>query len=939
MQKSGQFEVQPSLSKNKGDLSIKADRFLITGDLSATSGSMTIAGPDTNTPPTSFQSTGNIFAGIDLVLPDVELSLTGSQAQSVKANIGGGGSGTLTSPKAIIKTSNGDLTLSGGYVSLDHSINVQRGGLTIEGELTAKSKLKAIHAINLDGGTIYDNIQGDTITIKNRLTMAGDGPQELNAPNDITCNDRITKAKGNLLINGLNSIKLGNDVSVLTGQLTIVGSGAASIYTNLKADSMDLSDLLLVGSSQKITAGSILAKQMVKTTEGDVTVEVSTMLQIKDLWQSTNKKSSMNFRKISVDDTPSFTASSDLRSGAGIVIEYPVTLTGLVEQQIAAVTSLACKDVTKTLADCRMVGPNGVEVLGSSIDIFGALTVEGPFTSNVGQIQVGKRLTLQKSCTLTSPNDQRIQAASFALGLADVGGMSKQNGNLNFVLTEGIILIGDVTVYSGALDISGSKTADIHSMKIQAASISINGFTSGLNLVDQTDTGTQSLKATNGDLVIGGKISKSVGTLELSAEGETSRGITISGDISAGVLICNSFLKTSANEIVVQGNMEFHGALELESNSMCRLNVGDTKFDNQLVVEGGITKAMGDLSILNRYGDAHLKGDVTLNTGTLTINSKAHIYKSLIAANQMEFQQTVTLQGEGSQSLTSRNVLFNGENPVEVTKDKGDLFVGDPNSANSQVSFSLTGSLSAWGGALTVYGSLKIGQDVWADGDLTLGNVEMVGTSRQSVISMNGCLKVTGRMIKDTQFLYLGSDNTPPCIELGELTQAKNGRIISCGQGASDPCQTYSCKCIMQTADPDAPCRSAVSRCPEALKRPTAAPTKKPTVKITLSPTKVDDTPRPTAPTTDAPTGKDFVPTQPPVGMITRRPTAMAAKVGESSPGLGPAAIVGIIVVVLAIPGITILIWLCLRNRSKDGDREVLLSDDVGEYKAPEPNA
>lgn len=374
-------------------------------------------------------------------------------------------------------------------------------------------------------------------------------------------------------------------------------------------------------------------------------------------------------------------------------------------------------------------------------------------------------------------------------------------------------------------------------------------------------------------------------------------------------------------------------AVVLDNTGRTEMNVGDFSVGNQLIVHKSITKATGDLIFLNRLGTILLHGDITLSSGSLEFNGKIFIYGNLAATTRMEFKATVVLQGSGSQQLKSKNVRFVGEEPVSVTKSNGALSLGESSDPTSKVFFSGTGSLSVWNGSLTVSGLLTIEQNVWADYDVTLDDVTMTGLNQQSIISIQdeGCLLIHGKLIKDTNHLVVGKD----CITLGTITDAKNGRLVRCGPSAPDPCQTSTCKCT-NPSDPtgQAPCVSIASSCPSD-NRPTRSPTNFPT---TAGPTMPGQTLSPTSsPVTKSPTkfGETRSPTK--MQVNTRSPTPKAG--GAAAAGGSPTSstVIGIIVVVvvLAIPGIAILIWLCVRNKRSFGDTEVLLSEDVGEYQAP----
>eukprot|EP00463_Aulacantha_scolymantha_P001825 TRINITY_DN2448_c0_g1_i1.p1 TRINITY_DN2448_c0_g1~~TRINITY_DN2448_c0_g1_i1.p1 ORF type:complete len:126 (-),score=11.76 TRINITY_DN2448_c0_g1_i1:70-447(-) len=116
------------------------------GDLTANSGSLTIAGVAT-----SFTSTGNILAGLNLNLPSCQVLLQGNIDQSVRANVGKT-SGVLEAPSQIIKTNNGQLVLDGHNVNLHGDVRVAHSGLSIMGQVDAKGRLIASETIDIDEG-------------------------------------------------------------------------------------------------------------------------------------------------------------------------------------------------------------------------------------------------------------------------------------------------------------------------------------------------------------------------------------------------------------------------------------------------------------------------------------------------------------------------------------------------------------------------------------------------------------------------------------------------------------------------------------------------------------------------------------------------------------------------------------------------------------------
>lgn len=928
---SGGFVVQPSLSKDRGDLIVKGYNFDIVGDLTANSGSLTIAGN-----PTSFQCSGNILAGVTLQLPPCQLVLVGSQPQSVQANIKlNGFGGRLEAPSPIYKTVTGPLSLSGTYVELADEVIVSDGGLTIMGRITALGKLKATGTVDLDDGEVSGDIEGRDITVKGQINLVGTGNQRFYAPQgSVYCMSTVTKTQGDFSIRGASSVTLDNDVIINTGELEISSNSEAKIQGNLDAASMILSPILLLGSSQQIKSPDIVAQAMTKASGGDLTIKTSARLRLNGLWSTTHPQTSIVFDKISFTDTPSFSSNSNIQCEKDITIKYPLTLDGSSDQRLSSAGYLKCKDLVKNVASCSIVGPSGIEVLedsGSGINIFGDFTIEGPFTSDVTAISASA-FALRGSCTLTRADTQTITATSLGLGeTASNGGITKSSGDLSIVLSGSVILHGDISVPAGVFDIRG-KSATVHSSSIVASSINFHGFTGNvINLVVEIGAGDtkQVLRATGGKLQLDSQLSKNNGLLELEGQG----GIHIDGDISAGDLLVKSFLQSSAGSIVVMQNMEFMDAVVLDNTGRTEMNVGDFSVGNQLIVHKSITKATGDLIFLNRLGTILLHGDITLSSGSLEFNGKIFIDGNLAATTRMEFKATVVLQGSGSQQLKSKNVRFVGEEPVSVTKSNGALSLGESSDPTSKVFFSGTGSLSVWNGSLTVSGLLTIEQNVWADYDVTLDDVTMTGLNQQSIISIQdeGCLLIHGKLIKDTNHLVVGKD----CITLGTITDAKNGRLVRCGPSAPDPCQTSTCKCT-NPSDPtgQAPCVSIASSCPGD-NRPTRSPTNFPT---TAAPTMPGETLSPTSsPVTKSPTkfGETRSPTK--MQVNTRSPTPKAG--GAAAAGGSPTSstVIGIIVVVvvLAIPGIAILIWLCVRNKRSFGDTEVLLSEDVGEYQAP----
>eukprot|EP00463_Aulacantha_scolymantha_P003817 TRINITY_DN473_c0_g1_i2.p1 TRINITY_DN473_c0_g1~~TRINITY_DN473_c0_g1_i2.p1 ORF type:complete len:320 (-),score=46.88 TRINITY_DN473_c0_g1_i2:227-1102(-) len=287
--------------------------------------------------------------------------------------------------------------------------------------------------------------------------------------------------------------------------------------------------------------------------------------------------------------------------------------------------------------------------VGSGISVAGDLTIEGPFTTDVAQIQT-QNFALRGSCTLTRSDVQTIISTSLTLGESStVGTLQKAQGDLSVKLSDRIITHGEISVPNGVFDVLG-KSANIYSPKIEAASINFHGFTGNvINLVVELNSAesTQALKATIGELKLDGKVSKEIGKLEM----EGKSGIVINGDsINAGQLLVSSFIQTLATQIVVSGNMEFLGELVLLHQSRTELNVGENE-KNVLKFHKKVTKAVGDLVLLNRLGKTFLLGDVILSDGSLEINSKTFIYGTLSASTKLLLQNTVYLIGQVPQKI------------------------------------------------------------------------------------------------------------------------------------------------------------------------------------------------------------------------------------------------------------------------------------------------
>jgi len=927
----GDLKIQTGMSKESGDLIIMATNFDVVGDLTANSGSLTIAGTAT-----SFRSTGNILAGLDLNLPACELKLQGNTDQSVTASMRQT-TGTLQAPNQITKSNNGPLNLQGVNVNLEADVHVAGAGLTIIGNVNAKGNLIAAGGVDVDKGQLVGNVEGRDITIgkTGQINLVGTSLQKLESPTGtVNCQNRMTKQMGDLLIFGASSVSLLNDITVTTGNLEIRSNAQATVQGNMIADTMTICTLLLQGSFQNIRANSITASAMTKTTPGDVTIEVSAMLRLTGLWVTLHSTTSMLFQKKSLSDQVVFSSENNIRSEKDITIKYPILLDGIQSEQVIESTSgsVKCKEIKKKNTNCRILGPNGIEIIADSIagftgiDIAGSLTITGSLTTDVEMI-TATDFVLQGSGSLTRADTQQIKAASLTLGVSmSVGGLTKANGNLNIELNDNIIIHGDVSVANGVFDVMGS-TASIYSTIVEASSINFHGFSENvINLLGEpaASRNDQTLFATEGQLKLDGQLTKQIGKLELKASDKI---IILGSSIIAGELLVSSPLQTKVASIKVNGKSEFKDDLELQYESKTEISIDELYTDIDVIFRKKISKNKGQLAVTNRLGKTYFYGDVTLGDGSFDCSSKVFIFGTVVAPMSMTFQQTVMLQGVGNQALTSKNIKFQGEKAVSVTKSDGDLSLGDSVVTQTTILFDGVASLSVWNGSLTVYGKLTIGHNIWADHDITLQDVTMNGASQQQQIIALGCLRINGVLKKPSYDLMLGQD----CIELGTQTETSNGDMYRCGPTSKDPCETKSCKCRTDTL-----CRTRPFSCPEPENRPTASPIKAPTAKATPAPT-IRKTLEPTKmPTTKPPTrtGETFAPTASPIRISA--PTPQSEKAESGGGGLSAAAIVGIIVVVLAIPGIAILIWLCLRNRSSGfGDRQVLLSEDVGEYRAP----
>jgi len=811
----------------------------------------------------------------------------------------------------------------------DVDVKSQSGSLTITGTITAAGDLSALGSITIDGGEIEGDITASEIIISKALRFTSSNPQNLECSGSLRSMNTLTKPNSDLTIHGAASVTCNKDVSVQNGMLKISSNANSNIQGNLRANSIDLSNVNLDGGAQTFEAQTIKANQMIKSSNDDITVRVSTKLTLNGFWTTTSQ-SRMIFDKIDSADDVTFIMKNDLQSKEGeITINYPVVMDSTSDQSISAAEKLKLKDIQKSRGSCKLSGPTGITVEGTKINIpDGDLTIEGSFTSNVLQIS-SKALTIKGSTILTGTGPQSFECTGFTLGeSAQTGGISKSSGDLTVKVSKNIIIHGAVSVPNGAFEMSG-ETATLHSSTIEASDINFHDFNGGIiSLIVEIDatSQTQSFKATNGQLRMDGKLSKDRGILELQGE----NGIVIVGDISSGIgLIIHSQLESSAAAISCNGDIEFKSKVTLSNSARTEISCGSSQ-EKMLIFHDSIETSK-DLLLLNSFGEVEVHGDIVVKDGSFECSGVSEIYGSVTANQGIAFKNSVSLLGYGDQNLKSGIIQFiepeTGE--TKVVKSNGNLILGEDSNSNSKLSG--VGDMNVFNGSLIINGNFEVDANLYATNDISIGSITLAGIPMQQIIALDGCLTITGRLLKNANDLILGKD----CIKLGTETEASGGTILVCGQSAFDPFSD-SVKCVDQISGVPGICKFQAFDCPPTPASPTPAPTFSPTPQATDSPVARESLSPTASPTKSSGPNPTPSPIKSSRSASPTPATDQQAVKKEKDEGLPLGGIVAIILVVLAIPGIAILIWLLLKNKNKrTGDREVLLTDDVGEYKAP----
>ena len=401
--------------------------------------------------------------------------------------------------------------------------------------------------------------------------------------NDISLTGTIdtsgTRGNHALEVNAGGVLTLNNNINTGSGALNLTGSGGISLSGDLTLTAATV-DLL------GVIDASIAAHDLTIVATGDVTISRNINLGTGDL---------------------SLTSGSLILRGSGGVNVFTagaVTLTGVIDE------SEANFGLT--------VNASGVLTLNSNMD---AGTADFILTG-MGGIVLGNNITLAgDEITLTGAIDESgmggnnnliIMAGSLDEGLTLNSNINLGTGNLTLNSSRGIALGGNITLtggvvsLTGAIDESGSTTADNNALTITASGTltlnsNINTGTGNLTLSGASiaTTNTMGLTFTAGAVEL-------TGTLNTSNAVEGGAPVTIT---ASGALTLNNNIVTNLTALTLT-------AASIVLNRTVRLAGGTIEFNGEI---DGTTCGGCTLRAIGRAGNITFNENVDFGTGVIIL--------------------------------------------------------------------------------------------------------------------------------------------------------------------------------------------------------------------------------------------------------------------------------------------------------------------------------
>ena len=669
--------------------------------------------------------------------------------------------GTISATRAGVV--NGEIVLSGDGGGIVGQAAGAAPALLTQTDVDIDSPLVTDGDLTITAG---DDVRLDaTTTIDGDLTVAaGDAARldtttaaalHLNVAGAVTQTGAITTA---LVDGSAGSLTFGSAANAIDALGTFNATGAVTLETS---GALSLTGNLTAGAASTLTSGGVL------TVTGTGGADVAGLLTLQG-------------SSLSLSGAGLTTAAA----GSAIDFDGPVTLAADTTVSAAgAVRFLSTVDgpngLTVTGSSTRFTGAVGVGVNLASLEVTGAVTLNGGAVTTTGDQTYNGAMTLGANTTL-------ISNSGGALSLAAVNGARTLTLNGTSVALNGAI--GGTNALT-SLDVTGTTTLGANvtttgaqtynSFVILGANAALTG--GALNLVGTID-GAQSLTLNGSSVTLDGAIGSSTALTSLSVTGPTAlngggvtttgaqtynNAVTLGADTAIVAAGGSQFLSTvnGAQALAITGSATFGGAVgvgvnlaSLSVSGATALNggavttTGDQTYSGAMTLGANTTLTGGALSLaaVNGARTLTLNGtSVALNGaigGTNALTSLSVTGATALGANvtttgAQTYNNAVTLTGDAALTGGALNLTSTVDGTQALTLSGTSVTLnGAVGGLTSLASLGVTGPTALNGGtvittgAQTYNGALTLG----ADTALTGGALSLAAVSGVQALTLNG---------------------------------------------------------------------------------------------------------------------------------------------------------------------------------------------------------
>lgn len=749
-----------------------------TGGTIFAAGTMSVAS-DSNLGaiPNSFTATNLMFNGGDLA-STANIALNANRGITITGNaIFTPATGTTLTVNGII-TGGGLLTMNGpGTLSLT-AANTNTGGVTVNnanGTVSASNvgALGTSGNITLTAGSLLLNIAGtltnqSILTMNNGTTLNGVGNTTLQNAISFggTAAARTITTTNSTDIFTLNGAINGAAALTLNGAGTIVLTGAVGNSTPLTSVTSN------AGSTVQVNGGSI-------TTAGSQTYNGIISLVSDTTFTTTAAGSSFSLTNAANNFTavPTFATS-----GAGALTT--VSLRNASTSPAFPVFDTMPTNLILNFSNAAITLP-GLTITGTlTITAGGAITQQAPYTSADALIISGTGTstftTGNFAITLTNPNNQLNANVSANGNPFNAGVFVHDNGsainstiavnntgnNNVTVVTQGMLVMGNSTVGSGILSLSGTNGV----MEIYGANQSITTAANAVGIILNGNTGPVMFESDTGNHLNGPVAIITTNTTTGTISPNTGATINIVNNAVALVLgSVNGTATNTGSDLLVSahGSISQNAALTINGN----LTVGATAANTDILLNSFANSftslTFGPFSNTSGVNLADIR-DVMIEG--IDSNSAPTSYSGLTNLRNVTLNFTNGTLSLPSMSLSGTLTLMGS---VPVTQQAGTTLTANTLTANTSSTISLTnsGNNIANIGAMTTVGGLTLND--------TAATVTGALTDSTGAISLTttGALIIDQPMTTNNQPIVL----TASSIELGSTITTQGGTATFMG--------------------------------------------------------------------------------------------------------------------------------------------------------------